>query len=95
MHLPLYAKASTFNVPSLADWFLNIYIYFCKNLSKIPPECQMDPDQAQHFVRPDLSTKYLQRFSVDNTRRQRVKNEYDQKISHTTDQPSAPWERLK
>ena len=55
----------------------------------------MDPDQAQHFVRPDLSTKYLQRFSVDNTRRQRVKNEYDQKISHTTDQPSAPWERLK
>ena len=35
----------------------------------------MDPDQAQYFVRPDLSTKYLQRFSVDNTRRQRVKNE--------------------
>ena len=32
----------------------------------------MDPDQAQHFVRPDLDHNCLQRLSADDTSRQRV-----------------------
>ena len=33
----------------------------------------LDPDQAQHFVVPDLGPNCLQRLSADDTRRQRVK----------------------
>ena len=33
----------------------------------------LNPDQAQHFVRPDLGPNSLQRLSADNTSRQRVK----------------------
>ena len=32
-----------------------------------------DPDQAQHFVIPDLGPNYLQKLSADDTIRQRVK----------------------
>ena len=32
----------------------------------------LDSDQALHFVGPDLGPNCLQRFSVDDTRRQRV-----------------------
>ena len=32
----------------------------------------MDPDQARHFVGPDLGQNCLQRLSADNTSRQRV-----------------------
>ena len=31
-----------------------------------------DPDQAQHFVGPDLGSNCLQKFSADDTNRQRV-----------------------
>ena len=34
----------------------------------------LDPDQAQHFVGPDLGPNCLQRLSADNTSRQRVKD---------------------
>ena len=34
----------------------------------------LDPDQAQHFVRPDLSPNCLQRLSADDTNRERVKS---------------------
>ena len=33
----------------------------------------MDPDQAWHFVGPDLGPNYMQKLSADNTIRQRVK----------------------
>ena len=29
----------------------------------------MDPDQARHFVRPDLGPNYLQKLSVDDKRK--------------------------
>ena len=32
----------------------------------------LDPDQARHFVRPELVSNFLQKLSADNTRRQRV-----------------------
>ena len=34
---------------------------------------RLDPDQAWHFVGPDLGPKCLQKLSADNTRRLRVK----------------------
>ena len=33
----------------------------------------LDPDQTQHFVRPDLGPNCLKRLSADNTSTQRVK----------------------
>ena len=33
----------------------------------------LDPDQARHFVAPDLGQNCLQRLSADNNRKQRVK----------------------
>ena len=33
---------------------------------------KLDPDQAQHFVRPDLDPICLQRLSADDTIRKRV-----------------------
>ena len=33
----------------------------------------LDPDQARHFVGPDLDPNCLQRLSADDTSRQRVK----------------------
>ena len=36
----------------------------------------LDPDQARHFVGSDLGPNCLQRLSADDTRRQRVSNEY-------------------
>ena len=35
----------------------------------------LDPDQARHFVVPDLGPNCLQRLSADNTSRQRFKTE--------------------
>ena len=32
----------------------------------------LDPDQARHFVRPDLGPNYLQKLSADDTSRQNV-----------------------
>ena len=34
---------------------------------------RLDPDQARHFVGPDLGPNCLQKLSADDTRRQRVK----------------------
>ena len=33
----------------------------------------LDPDQARHFVWPDLGPNCLQKLSADDTRMQRVK----------------------
>ena len=35
----------------------------------------LDPDQAQHFVEPDLGPNCLQRLSADDTSRQRYKHQ--------------------
>ena len=32
----------------------------------------LDPDQARHFVGPDLGSNFLQRLSADDTSGQRV-----------------------
>ena len=37
----------------------------------------LDPDQARHFVGPDLGPNCLQSISADNTSRQRVKEVSD------------------
>ena len=44
-------------------------------------QCQksLDPDQARHFVGPDLGPNCLQKFSAGDTRRQRVKQEIKKK----------------
>ena len=53
-------------------------INFCKKiLSGIPSESNsLDPDQAQHFVRPDLGPDCLQRLSADNPSKPKVKGFY-------------------
>ena len=45
---------------------------FQKILSGIPSRVSdsLDPDQAQHYVGPDLGPKCLQRLSADDTSRQ-------------------------
>ena len=43
---------------------------FTDILSEIPSESNsLDPDQAQHFVGPDLGTNCLQKLSADGTSR--------------------------
>ena len=37
----------------------------------------LDPDQARHFVGPDLDSNCLQRFTADDTSRQRVNSYQD------------------
>ena len=56
---------------SSADFFkIN---FFLKNSFRntISLSNSLDPDQARHFVGPDLGPKCLQRLSADDTRRQR------------------------
>ena len=54
-----------------ADFFQNHP--FQKILSGIPSVSNnLDPDQARHFVGPDLGPNCLQRLSADNTSKQRV-----------------------
>ena len=36
----------------------------------------LDPDQAQHFVGPDLGQNFLQTLSADDTSRKRVKSTF-------------------
>ena len=46
---------------------------FLKIISAIPSVSKsLDPDQARHFVGPDLGPNYLQRLSADLTSKQRV-----------------------
>ena len=48
---------------------------FSKNYFRNPISVSnsLDPDQARHFVGPDLGPNYLQWLSADDTSRQRVK----------------------
>ena len=57
---------------SSADFFQNQLLR--EILSQIPSVSNcLDPDQARHFVGPDLGPNCLQRLSADDTSRQRVK----------------------
>ena len=56
---------------SSADFFQNHP--FRKILSGIPSVSNsLDPDQARHFVGPDLGPNCLQRISVDDSSKQRA-----------------------
>ena len=52
---------------SSADFFQNQL--FEKFFQEYRVSNSLDPDQAQHFVGPDLSTNCLQKLSADDTRR--------------------------
>ena len=55
-----------------ADLFKNRL--FKKNLLRMTSVSNsLDPDHAQHFVRPDIGANYLLKLSVDDTCRYRVK----------------------
>ena len=43
----------------------------------------LDPDQAQHFVGPNLDPNGLQRLSADDTSRQRVNDQVFLSVFHT------------
>ena len=54
--------------------FYHLLIFFKINffLKKNQEYLRTDPDQARHFVGPDLGPNCLQRLSTDDTRRQKV-----------------------
>ena len=62
--------------------FYRLLIFFNINFSKnylrnsIRVSNSLDPDQAQHFVGPDLGPNCLQRLSADNTIRQKAKHNH-------------------
>ena len=59
---------------SSADVFFKIN-FFVKFFQRIPSMLNsLDPDQARHFVGPDLGPNCLQRITADNTCGQRVKH---------------------
>ena len=57
--------------------FLKKYFRNSISLSNI-----LDPDQARHFVRPDLGPNCLQRLSADNASRQRVEGVRNRRKKH-------------
>ena len=64
--------------PVLGNWHafsLSADFFSKSTLSKnsfIRVSNSLDPDQARHFVEPDLGPNYLQRLSADDYGRQRV-----------------------
>ena len=62
---PSTARSSFF----LSTDFFSKFNLEIKNNSGIP---SLDPDQAQHFVKPYLGPNCLQRLSADDTSRQRL-----------------------
>ena len=50
---------------------MNVSKKFFQNTIRVSNN--LDPDQARHFVGPDLGPNCLQRLSSDDTSRQRVK----------------------
>ena len=50
----------------------------------------LDPDQARHFVGPDLDPNCLERLSANDTSRERVNLEADSyHLSYTNNTPTA------
>ena len=57
----------------VTDDFSKIHIFSRKKIRKtIRVSNSLDPDQARHFVGPDLGPNCLQRPSTDDTSRKRV-----------------------
>ena len=54
---------------SSADFFSKLTIYRNSFRNTIKVSNSLDPDQAQHFVGPDLGTNCLQKLSADDTSR--------------------------
>ena len=55
---------------SSADFFQNHFFFFFKSFrNTIRVSKSLDPDQAWHFVGPDLGPNCLQKLSADDTRR--------------------------
>ena len=52
--------------------FFKINFFEKKIRNTIRVSNSLDPDQARHFVGPDLGLNCLQRFLADDTSRQRV-----------------------
>ena len=55
---------------SSADFFQNHFFNSFRNTSKLSNS--LNPDQARHFVGPDLGPNCLKRLSADDTSRQKV-----------------------
>ena len=57
----------------------------------------LDPDQAQHYVKPDLSSNCLQRLSADNTNKvkQRVKSRHGFRIGEFSSDHFCAYTLLK
>ena len=61
-----------------ADFFHNqLFQKFFQEYGTIRVSNSLDPDQARHFVGPDLGPNYLQRLSADDTSRQRGGKDVD------------------
>ena len=56
-----------------ADFFFDVIFFENSFRNTIKVSNRLDPDQAQHFVGPDLGRNYLQRLSADDTSKQSVK----------------------
>ena len=69
--MPVAVQNMSFKLFACWDF---LCFFVVKKISVIPSVSDsLDPDQAPHFVRPDLCRNYLQRLSADDTGRQRVK----------------------
>ena len=68
----LYIDANSFTLCPLGNFsrfFSTFSKFFYKNTIWVSN--RLEPDQARHFVRPDLGPSCLQRLSADDTRRRR------------------------
>ena len=54
--------------------FCSLLIFFQKGSFRNTGSNSLDPDQARHFVGPDLGPNCLQNLLADSTSRQRVKD---------------------
>ena len=74
MHMQIFKSAYWI----ILHVFLSSAVFFKINIFKkssrntIRVSISLDPDQAQHFVEPDLGLNCLQKISADDTSKQRV-----------------------
>ena len=66
---------------SSADFFSRSTFLECYFGNTIRVSNSLDPVQVRHFVWPGLGPNCLQRFSADDTCRQRVKHDHDNIIA--------------
>ena len=62
---------------SSADFFNNFFYNFSKNSFRntIRVSNSLSPDQAQHFIGPDLGPNCLQKLTADDTRTKEAKSQ--------------------